>query len=280
MSDESNIDPTENFEVVTNEGAVIDAEPVETQDPVQQPESDNTDSDTPNADKEERGSNRYQKRIDRLTKRASEAERLANEERQKREELEQRLSGGKKPEAESTDEPDSSDFDSYADYLDALAAYNSKNEGNDNTENKAPEQKEVADVEFAEALEDIQASFADSKAKYPNFDELVNAPDLAITNDMVKALSVTDDPTSIAYYLANNKTEAARIAGLKPLGIAREFGRIETKLAAAPTKRVTAAPDPISPVSGSDGSERAIQDMDFAEYEATMNKKEQRGGFW
>lgn len=291
--DQAPQDPTENFEVVTTEGAApnveqdTDGDKPEGEQPAKEPKADEPASATPDADEKERGTGRYQKRIDRLTKRASEAERLASEERQKREALEQKLNGGKADDATTTDEPDSADFDSYSDYLDALATYNSKNEGKQEDskakeadKSKQPEQKEQADADFDEALEDVQASFADSKAKYADFDEVVSAPDLAITNDMVKALAETDDPAGVAYYLGKNKEEAARIAGLKPLGIARELGRIETKLAAAPTKRATAAPDPISPVSGSDGSETAIADMEFAEYEAAMNKKEQRGGFW
>ncbi|WP_333609518.1 hypothetical protein [Arsukibacterium sp.] len=293
MSDNENVvDPTENFEVVTNEGAAPDVEIAENQDtddkqdPVQEPKAeDDSASATPDADDKERGSGRLQKRIDRLTKRAAEAERLATEERTKREALEQKLSGGKQQDA--TDEPDAADFDSYSDYLDALAKYNSDNEGKQDDKAKEAdkadtksEQKEQTDDEFAEALEDVQASFADSKAKWADFDEVVTAPDLAITNDMVKALAETDDPAAVAYYLGKNKEEAKRIAGLKPLGIARELGRIETKLAAAPIKRASSAPDPITPVSGSDGIEPELSDMSFSEYEQAMNKKQARTSFW
>lgn len=279
---------TDNFEVVTNEGA--EPEKLDTDKPdenqgytpekleQQEPEtSDKPAGDTPDTE-QERGSNRFQKRIDRLTKRAAEAERTASEERQKREALEQKLTGGK---SDSSDEPDAADFDSYSDYLDALAKYND-NEGKQDKPKDEPksEQKEQTDPDFDAALEDVQASFADSASKYDDFNEVVTSPDVAITPDMVKALAETDDPAALAYYLGKNKDEATRIAGLKPLAIAREFGRIETKLASEPKKRTTQAPDPITPVSGSDGSETALEDMDFSDYEATMNQKTARKGFW
>lgn len=270
-------DPTDNFEVVTNEGAA-QAEPVAPeQEQKPEPEAVETASESTDAN-EERGSNRFQKRIDRLTKRAAEAERLANEERQKREELERKLTGDK---PESGDEPDPAQFDNYSEYLDALAKFND-NEGKQDKPKDPPksEQQEGTDQEFTEALEEVQASFADSASKYADFNEVVTAPDVPITPEMVKALAETDDPAALAYYLGKNKEEAARIAGLKPLAIAREFGLIEAKLAKQPRKSVTQAPDPITPVSGSDGSEPDLKDLSFSEYEAAMNKRTQRKGFW
>lgn len=269
-------DPTENFEVVTNEGAAPE-EPEQEQQEQPEPEADQG-SDSASSDTESKGSNRFQKRIDRLTKRAAEAERTAAEERQKREELERKLVGDK-PTDES--EPDPADFDNYSEYLDALAKFND-NEGKQDNTKKAPEseQKEQADPEFTEALEEVQAAFADSASKYADFNEVVTAPDVPITPEMVKALAETEDPAGLAYYLGKNKEEAARIAGLKPLAIAREFGLIESKLSRQPRKSVTQAPDPITPVTGSDGSEPALEDLSFSEYEQAMNKKSQRKGFW
>ncbi len=271
-------DPTSNFEVVTNEGAAL-PEPVVEQEPKTEPEASNEPaSESTNAD-QERGSNRFQKRIDRLTKRAAEAERLASEERQKREELEKKLTGDKPG---ATNEPDPANFDNYSDYLDALSKFNDIEGDQDKKteQQKAPEQKEQADADFDDALAEVQASFADSASKYADFNEVVTAPDVPITPDMVKALAEVEDPAALAYYLGKNKAEAARIAGLKPLAIAREFGLIEAKLSKQPTKNVTKAPDPITPVSGSDGSAPALRDLSFSDYEREMNKRERRNGFW
>lgn len=166
-------DPTDNFEVVTNEGAA-QAEPVAPeQEQKPEPEAVETASESTDAN-EERGSNRFQKRIDRLTKRAAEAERLANEERQKREELERKLTGDK---PESGDEPDPAQFDNYSEYLDALAKFND-NEGKQDKLKDPPksEQQEGTDQEFIEALEEVQASFADSASKYADFNVSIHAP--------------------------------------------------------------------------------------------------------
>lgn len=228
--------------------------------------------------------NSYQKRIDRLTKRAKEAE----------DEL-KRLQG-KEPEDKrisdtSTDEPDPSDFDSYDDYLDKLADWKAgkktgteADDGKDKgTDDNAKDQDQEEDTEYTEALEDVTEAFDESRSKYDDFDDVVTAPDVQITKDMVKALAEADNPGDVAYYLGKHKDEASRIAGLSPLAQARAIGRLEAKVAniKPPGKKTTQAPDPIEPVRGSDSTTKSTDDMDFSEYERTMNDRERNGrGFW
>lgn len=233
--------------------------------------------------------NSYQKRIDRLTKRAKEAE----------DELKRIRAQGKQPEGDnakadtdtSTDEPDPSDFDSYDDYLDSLADWKAgqkkgkvAGDGKDKgTDDNAQDQDQEEDTEYTEALEDVTEAFDESREKYDDFDEVVTAPDVQITKDMVKALADSDNPGDVAYYLGKHKDEASRIAGLSPLAQAREIGKLEAKVAnmKPPGKKTTQAPDPIEPVRGSDSSSKSAADMDFSEYERTMNERERNGrGFW
>ena len=230
---------------------------------------------------------RFQKRIDRLTERAKKAE----------QELEQLKGQGKSPGTDdnisdnNTDEPDPSDFDSYDDYLDSLADWKSgqrKGKGSDNAKNKGADDDtqsndQEEDTEYTEALEDVNDAFEDSRKVYDDFDDVVSAEDVQITKDMVKALAETDNPGEVAYYLGKNKQEASRIAGLKPLAQAREIGKLEAKVAdrKPPGKKTTQAPDPLDPVRGSDSTSKSTSDMDFREYEQTMNERERNGrGFW
>ena len=225
---------------------------------------------------------RFQKRIDRLTERAKKAE----------QELQQLKGQGKNPDNASeanTDEPDPSSFDSYDDYLGSLADWKAgKGKESDNAKNKGAEEDAQSkdldeDTEYTEALDDVNDAFEDSRKVYTDFDEVVTAKDVQITKDMVKALAETDDPGEVAYYLGKHKDEASRIAGMKPLAQAREIGKLEAKLAnrKPPGKKTTQAPDPIDPVRGSDSSSKSTNDMDFREYEQTMNERERNGrGFW
>ncbi len=245
-----------------------------------------TAADAGEAPKKGKARNSYQKRIDRLTKRAKEAE----------DELASIKGKGKEPEADdsrisddNTDEPDPSDFDSYDQYLDSLADWKAgtrKKEKADNGKDKGTDDKDQSqneDTEYTEALEDVQDAFEESRGKYDDFDDVVTAEDVQITKDMVKALAESDNPGDVAYYLGKHKDEASRIAGLSPLAQAREIGKLEAKVAniKPPGKKTTQAPDPIEPVRGSNSAVKSPENMDFSEYESTMNERERSGkGFW
>lgn len=280
---------TESYEVFVTE-AVEDENLQEVQgDDSAQAQDDGQENDDHNADntseeKPKKSKGRFQKRIDRLTERAKKAEL----------ELEQ-LRQGNKPnvgepnnEPNNIEEPDPIDFDDYDKYLDALNKWNdgteeSSNEKAKGTDNRKTKEITEEDQEYKEALEDVTDAFDDSREKYDDFEAVVTADDVQITIDMVKALSETENPGDIAYYLGKHKEEASRIAGLKPMAQAKEIGKLEAKVLniKQPSKKTTQAPDPIDPVRGSDSSQRSTNDMDFNEYEKTMNERERSGrGFW
>ncbi len=302
MSIEEQANETANYEVSVSDAAVAPEIKEPEQEPAEaaatsEPENDATKQD-PAADAGEEaqsepqpGKGRFQKRIDRLTKRAAEAERRAQE-------AERRLAETAKvkqdkPAAKAA-EPDPSSFDSYDDYLDALAGWEDGQE-----QQEAPDEQETdagkeqgkkqdkteVDQDFVDALDDVNEAFADTRKQHSDFDEVIGQPDLMISRDMVLAMAEADDPGAIAYHLGKNKAEAERISKLSPVAQAREIGKLEVKLSAepkAPSKKTTAAPAPIDPVKGGDGTKKSVSDMDFNEYEQYRNEREQRGGrgFW
>jgi hypothetical protein len=252
------------------------------------PEDDSNAGDAGAGDDKPKGSNRFQKRIDKLTRRASEAERRAQEAERK---LAER--GEKKP-VEKQPEPEPSDFDNYDDYLAELSDWKKgASKADDKDSGKKPEASDDGDddredQEFTDALEDVKAAFIDIRDRYDDFDEVTNDKDVTITRDMVMALAEADDPGEIAYYLGKNKAEAERISKLKPIAQAREIGKLEAKLAKKEPdgnkpigKKTTQAPDPIEPIRGGDSSKKKLDDMNFSEFEQTRNDQERNsGGFW
>lgn len=231
-----------------------------------------------------RGRSRLQKRIDRLTRRNKEMEaQLAAAKAEK---------PAEKPSKNTETEPDPTDFDSYDDYLAKLAEFKANkkpkqekpaDKPDESDEDKGNGEQPEVDQEFIDALEDVQEAFADSRKQYEDFDKLISAEDLMITSDMVKALAETENPGDIAYHLAKNKDEASRIAGLSPLAQAREIGKLEVSVATKKPlgKKTTEAPDPIEPVRGADSTVKTVDQMDFSEYERTMNEQDRsKGSFW
>jgi hypothetical protein len=75
----------------------------------------------------------------------------------------------------------------------------------------------------------------------------------------------------IAYYLGKNKAEARRIAGLTPVAMIREIGKLEVTLKAASKSN---APAPINPLTGRKaGNDRHSPDDDMKTFIAKRNKE-------
>ena len=90
----------------------------------------------------------------------------------------------------------------------------------------------------------------EARAKYDDFEQVAYNPQLRVTSVMAETIKASDMGPDLAYWLGTNPKEADRISRLSPLLQAREIGKIEAKLAAAPlVKPTTSAPAPISPVT-------------------------------
>jgi hypothetical protein len=88
-----------------------------------------------------------------------------------------------------------------------------------------------------------------TRTKYEDFDDLVTDPALPITPDMADYIRESDEGPEVAYWLAKNPQEAARIAQMNGRDADRALARIEARLstpapAPAAPKPVTNAPPP------------------------------------
>lgn len=97
----------------------------------------------------------------------------------------------------------------------------------------------------------FQQRLTETRAKYDDFDAVVQNPTLKVSEAMADAIAESDLGAEIAYYLGKNPAEAARIAGLSTPSQMREIGLIEAKLNAnPPARKVSSAPEPITPLKG------------------------------
>ena len=221
--------------------------------------------------------NRTQKRIDQVVRQREDAKR-ANEALQRRvDELE---AGSKKEPEQKASEPRESDFENYDAYLDALDAHDKEQS---QVATKEPETAKEDKGETSSELNDSQKTAmavikeAINGAEKPDdFEAVALNDEVPITGEMLEALAECDDPTKVMYHLGNNKDLAAEIAGGSAAQQARAIAKLDMSVEVKPSKPVktTAAPDPISPVGGSDAQEKAPSDMSFSEYEKHMNSKE------
>ncbi|UKH48598.1 capsid and scaffold protein [Vibrio phage vB_ValP_FGH] len=229
--------------------------------------------------------NRVQKRIDQVV-REREDERRKNEALQR--EIDELKKGKQqKPEAKQDKEPVESDYETYDDYLDALDAYDKQQ-----SEESKPEQKEdkadTQDEPQSELSDNQKTAMAvikeavDSADKPEDFEAVALNPEVPITGEMLEALAECEDPTKVMYHLGKNKDLAADIAAGSPAQQARAIAKLDLTVDSKPPKptKTTQAPDPISPVGGSDAQQKDVSEMSFAEYEEAMNKKERSRKSW
>jgi len=297
MSVENNQDETVGFVTTSSDMPEVQTEPQEEQ---QQEEQANSDADAtvgdeeqdpkgeaeePKAEKQDdsgkdtaadhdkgKKSNRVQKRIDQVV-------REREQERREKEALQRRideLENGK----QSSKEPVEDDFATYDEYLDALDAYDNEQSKAEPKQDKQEQSSELTDSQKT-AMAVIQESVA-SADKPEDFEAVALNPEVPVTGEMLEALAECEDPAKVMYHLGQNIDLAADIASGSPAQQMRAIAKLDLTVTSKPPKptKTTNAPDPISPVGGSDAQEKAPAEMSFAEYEAHMNKKERSRQSW
>ena len=131
-------------------------------------------------------------------------------------------------------------FETYEDYADALA------------ERKAEEllARREAELQQRALLDAYHEREEAARDKYDDFEMVAYNPDLPITEAMAEAIQASEVGPDVLYHLGTNPKEAARISRLRPILQAREIGKIEAQLGAAPpVKKTSNAPAPIAPVT-------------------------------
>lgn len=113
--------------------------------------------------------------------------------------------------------------------------------------------EKMAEREERERREKMSETFLERSEKaierYPDFNDVVSNPTLAINTDMAEFIAESEHGPDIAYHLGKNPALAARIANMSPIKAARELTSIELELASKPkTKQPSKAPEPITPV--------------------------------
>lgn len=241
------------FDVESNKTPQVEEvapEPTEVEEDVIEPTTTDEPKEEVNEAPTPKGKSRAQKRIEALI--------------QEKHELARQLEEAKANQKESkTKELDPDDFEDYDDYLSAV-------------EEKKPKEvtKEASKPDDSVAVvEQFKGITEDMIDKYEDYEEKLSAMPV-LTVDMIRALNESDEVGEVAYYLANNPKEAKALSQLSLGKMAIEIGKIEAKLsqpkAVAPiTKKVTSAPEPVTPVGGSNMPPRSLSEATTqSEYEA------------
>lgn len=246
-------------------------------------DEDDDESESEEVEEKPKKKGGFQRRIDKLNSKISAKESEA--------EYWKKLAldgAGKKPveEVESKQEsntegkPSVDDFDDYSNYIEAIADWKAEQkfrefESKREADRVANDRKQV----FSAHAKRVE-SFAE---KTEDFQEVIESVDDIHASDTVQEVIVSsENGPKIMYELAKNREEYARICKLPPLSAARELGKIEARLDSKPPekskpKKVTKAPEPITPVGSKGGRvDKSIyeaENMTQKEYEAARAKQ-------
>ncbi len=262
--------------------------------------------------KKEAKQTKFEKRIGRMTKKQRDTERELESTRQQLREAQEKIESKGKPEVMA--EPVEDDFESYSDYNKALIKHAIDNQEAGKAEARAEvkqEEEKQGDMlpeAIGNAVDDV---LLDGAEKFDDFDTVVRNPDVNFTNEILGEIVEADAPDDLLYYLAKNPSEVDRLNDLNPKAMAREIAKMEVQLEsgkisfesnsglektisetdtkseteenhkkAVTNKRITKAPEPITPIDGkSKQAEKPISKMTTAEFrDHRMKQMKQRRG--
>ena len=269
---EQEADPTPAQEVVDNSGNPTDPQESATDDPQNTDGDSGTEPSGNNGSKKESGA---EKRIKTLVGRAKQAEQERDYYRSLAEQG-QRQSTQQIQQDQGLKAPNLDDYEDWQSFQNAQNKY----------------LIEVAKAEFREEskLQSQQASVYSAKQNfsqkvaelYENDPEKfykLDAVQLADRRDILDEIATSEDGLKIMEFLSDNPAEVRRLKTLGGSAMYREIGKIEARLSTpAPikqTKKISTAPDPITPVatSGSGAIKKSPAEMSQKEYNDFMNKR-------
>jgi hypothetical protein len=210
-----------------------------------------------------------QERIDEITKARREAEREKEYWKQvaldKKEEP--KPEPKYEPEVPQFQRPTINQFDTTEQYEDALLSWHEKRKESETAVRRQRDEQEENLRRFNTAANDV-------RKKYPDFDEVVEAP--VFSPEMRTSIFQSDTGPELAYFLGlpENRDTANKIRLMPPERQFYEMGKLETRLTLAQkTKKVPSAPAPITPVGMSGSGEVDTSKMSIEEWMAWDKKK-------
>jgi len=212
----------------------------------------------PEAPKRDR---RAERRIKRLTaeKRAAEAElaRLKAENESKLSQLEKRLDEI----APSNPRPDREEFFDEDEYLDAVVEWK--------LSQVTPEVTEKQESQ-PEPTSDYQEIFDQGVEKYPDFELIVQNPNLPFTKEIVEEVLDADNSADILYHLAKNPLELVKLS--ESSDVSAEIAKLGA--GSNPVNSRPDAPEPIEPAvtAGNNTGAVDLSKLSMDEYVAYRNR--------
>lgn len=272
---------SENVQTVTSESRAefvaqrlgLSDKPVETRDAAPQPtpeatpveQADPAPPETPADDPASKPhkNEKIERRFSELTQKRREAEAAAAAAAEEARQLREKLAQYEKPPQPAQPEdaaPDPAKYQDPFEYAKDLAEYSARkaleNREKQEIQRRQQEAQEAATRSWEERVER-------AKAEIPDFQEMVESSEVAVSDQVRDAIMDSDVGPQILYYLADNPEKAKSIGEMTVAKALRELGKIEASIEAkakpvdktpVPAKVASKAPEPITPIRGGTAS--------------------------
>lgn len=172
--------------------------------------------------------------------------------------------------------PQVKDFVDYDDYIASLAAWNVE-VTNLRKEASAVQKKNIDAIKRVD--EDFKTRIDEDSIKNPDITTIRDRVGQKISTAVGFAIKQSEAAPDLIRYLDANPSEMERLSKLDLVAAAREIGKIEVKLTAAPVpaKIKSGAPEPVKPAGSGSGSVTAEKSDDEIPIEDYMKKFRSKG---
>jgi len=220
-------------------------------------------AETPQVEEKSEKPNKVQERINQLTREKYEL-------RQANADLDQRLKNLENPAPTENKPvpvaPKEDDFEHFSDYQAANSQFIAETASNAAFDRFTAQQQQAAQVtqqnERQQTLKSKQDSFnqnVDTKrANFKDFEDVAYGHPFMDGDLAEQIFDMGEKAPEVAYHLGSNLQEAERIFALTPVQRARELTKLEFQVEALAPKKVSGAPDPITPL----GQTEAVGEID------------------
>jgi hypothetical protein len=270
------------------ESTSLDSETEETE-ATNESEAESTESEPEGADAADLSSKEpakkksgFQRRIDKLNLAKAKAQQEADFWK------EQALKGaGEKKEtpvetpklAAADGKPDPSKYETHADFVEALTDWKTEQKFKEHGQKQVQDQLQTEQAKQVQSYVEKRDAF---KTTHTDFDELMeDVADIPVSLVVQDIIITSEHGPALAYELAKNKEEFARINKLSPMAAARELGRLEAKFSSQASQekktetKTTKAPAPLAPVRGSSAAvPKSLQEAAEHSFQAYKKQRE------
>jgi hypothetical protein len=176
--------------------------------------------------------------------------------------------------AAPTQRPDLSNFQDYNSYVEALTDWKTEVKIQEVLQQSKAQENQDRQTQQVQSIAQEWATRQDEARKtLEDYDEVLGSANINVSPAVTDILLTSDKGPVVAYHLAKNPAIVEKLNAMSPLKAAREIGRLEATMEAAPSITSKAAPAPATVTKTATTSSSDLGRMSMEQYKAARAKQ-------